>query len=65
MKTSLSHIGIFAQQVLERSKGARSPGSLLGEFIFSPDDDLTLYLSLEDLQGTTDTEPGSRVHQAG
>lgn len=61
MKTSLSHIGIFAKQVLERSNGARVSGIASRGIYLQPEDDLTLYLSLENFRGplTLNLEEGS------
>ncbi len=61
MKTNVSHIGIFAQQVLERSIGARVSGIASRGIYLQPKDDLTLYLSLEDFRGplTLNLEEGS------
>jgi len=61
MKTNISHIGIFAQQVMGRSKGARVSGIASRGIYLQPKDDLTLYLSLEDFRGplTLNLEEGS------
>ncbi len=61
MKISLSHIGIFAQQVLGRSKVARVSGIASRGVYLQPENDLTLYLSLEDFRGplTLNLEEGS------
>ena len=61
MKISLSHIGIFAQQVLGRSKVARVSGIASRGIYLQPENDLTLYLSLEDFRGplTLNLEEGS------
>ena len=61
MKTSFSHIGIFAQQVLGRSKVARVSGIASRGIYLQPENDLTLYLSLEDFRGplTLNLEEGS------
>jgi len=61
MKTNISHIGIFAQQVMGRSKGARVSGIASRGIYLQPKDDLTLYLSLENFRGplTINLEEGS------
>jgi len=61
MKIHISHIGIFAQQVLGRSKGARVSGIASRGIYLQPENDLTLYLSLEDFRGplTLNLEEGS------
>jgi len=61
MKTNISQIGFFAQQVLERSKGARVSGIASRGIYLQPENDLTLYLSLEDFRGplTLNLEEGS------
>lgn len=61
MKTNVSHIGIFAQQVLGRSKGARVSGIASRGIYLQPENDLTLYLSLEEFPGplTLNLEEGS------
>ncbi len=51
MKTSFSHIGIFAQQVLGRSKGARVSGIASRGIYLQPADDWTLYISQEKFRG--------------
>jgi len=61
MKTNISQIGFFAQQVLERSKGARVSGIASRGIYLQPENDLTLYLSLEEFPGplTLNFEEGS------
>ncbi len=61
MKISLSHIGIYAHQVLERSKGARVSGIASRGIYLQPENDLTLYISLEEFPGplTLNLEEGS------
>lgn len=51
MKTSFSQIGTYAQQVLERSKSAQVSGIASRGIYLQPEDDWTLYLSLEDFRG--------------
>jgi len=61
MNIRINQIGIFAQQVLGRSKGASVSGVASREFFLQPEDDLTLYLSLEEFRGplTLNLEVGS------
>jgi hypothetical protein len=61
MKIRISHFGFFAQQVLERSESARVSGIASRGIYLQPEDDLTLYLSLEDFRGplTLNLEEGS------
>jgi len=47
MKTSVSYIGFYAQQVLERSKSALVSGIASRGIYLQPEDDWTLYLSQE------------------
>ena len=51
MKTSISHIGFHAQQVLERSKSALVSGIASRGIYLQPEDDWTLYLSQEIFKG--------------
>jgi len=51
MKTVCSHIGYYAHQVLERSKGALVSGVASRGIYLQPEDDWTLYLSLEKYRG--------------
>lgn len=51
MKTYLSHIGYFAQQVLDRSNGALVSGISSRGIYLQPEADWTLYLSLEKYRG--------------
>jgi hypothetical protein len=61
MKTNINQIGFFAQQVLERAKGARVSGIASRGIYLQPENDLTLYLSLEEFPGplTLNLEEGS------
>lgn len=63
MKTGFSHIGTFAQQVLERSKSALVSGIASRGIYLQPKDDWTLYLSLEDFRGplTLNLEGSSKL----
>jgi len=51
MKTSVSYIGFYAQQVLERSKSALVSGIASRGIYLQPEDDWTLYLSQETFKG--------------
>jgi len=51
MKIRISQIGNFAQEVLGRSKGARVSGIASRGFYLQPENDLTIYLSLEEFPG--------------
>ena len=51
MKTNISHIGFFAQQVLERSKSALVSGIASRGIYLQPEDDWTLYISQEIFKG--------------
>ena len=61
MKTNISHIGSFAQQVLERSKSALVSGIASRGIYLQPEDDWTLYISQEIFKGplTMNLEEGS------
>ncbi len=74
MKTNFSHIGYFAQQVLERANGALVSGISSRGIYLQPEADWTLYLSLEkyrgpltlnlegDLSWLNNVKTGSSVH---
>lgn len=51
MKTNFSHIGIYAQQVLGRSRSARVSGIASRGIYLQPADDWTLYISQEKFRG--------------
>jgi len=61
MKIRINQIGFFAQQVLGRSKSAQVSGIASRGIYLQPDNDLTLYLSLEEFRGplTLNLEVGS------
>jgi len=61
MKININHIGSFAEEVLERSKGALVSGIASRGIYIQPEDNWTLYLSLEKFRGplTLNLEEGS------
>ena len=61
MKIRINQVGFFAQQVLGRSKSAQVSGIASRGIYLQPDNDLTLYLSLEEFRGplTLNLEVGS------
>jgi hypothetical protein len=63
MELNISCIGSFALQVLERSRGARVSGIASRGIYLQPEDDLTLYLSLEEFPGplTLNIKKGSAL----